>query len=189
MKLSGRSVLMSERLHLEPVQARDAADFYALWSSPTLAQVAGIDPVGSLEEVAAGLAQFERLRLMGMYWKWRLSLRSSGDFVGEIEAYPTRPQIQPWTEWGIGYSLMSNHWRQGYATEALNAVILAIFEHPDSQRIKADVGHANDASIQLLTKLGFQQEGSQKAKIWHSEQTHDMLLFGLTKSQWDVSRA
>lgn len=189
MKLAGRSVLMSERLHLEPVQAHDAADFYALWSSPSLAEVAGIDPVGSLDEVASGLVQFERLRLLGMYWKWRLSLRITGEFVGEIEAYPTRPQIQPWTEWGVGYSLMSAHWRKGYASEALQAVITAIFEHPDSKRIKADVGQTNEASIQLLTKLGFHREGHQQAKIWHSAQTHDMLLFGLTKSQWQASRA
>jgi [ribosomal protein S5]-alanine N-acetyltransferase len=189
MKLAGRSVLMSERLHLEPVQAHDAADFYALWSSPSLAEVAGIDPVGSVEEVASGLAQFERLRLLGMYWKWRLSLRGTGEFVGEIEAYPTRPQIHPWTEWGVGYSLMSTHWRKGYATEALQAVILAIFEHPDSKRIKADVGDANLASIRLLTKLGFQLEGRQLDKIWHSDQSHDMLLYGLTQSQWNPSRA
>ncbi len=187
MSLTGRSILSSERLQLEPVQATDAADFYALWSSPELAQVAGIDPVGSTDDVAAGLAQFERLRLLGMYWKWRLSRRDNQAFVGEIEVYPLRPQIQPWTEWGIGYSLMPHHWRQGLASEALVSVIEAVFMHPEAMRIKADVDASNVASIRLLQRLHFSQEGVQKDKIWHSNRSHDMLLFGLTRSTWQLN--
>ena len=184
MQLAGRSELRTERLLLIPVQPCDAQDFFNLWSSPSLAEVAGIDPVGSVDDVAAGLAQFERLRLLGMYWKWRLSLQSNGEFVGEIEAYPVRPQVQPWTEWGVGYSLNPSHWRKGYATEGLIAVIQAVFEHPDAMRIKADVGDVNQASIGLLTKLGFELEGIQIAKSWHSAKSHDMLLYGLTKAHW-----
>lgn len=184
MQLAGRSELRTERLLLLPVQPRDAQDFFNLWSSPSLAQVAGIDPVGSPDDVAAGLAQFERLRLLGMYWKWRLSLQSNGEFVGEIEAYPVRPQVQPWTEWGVGYSLVPSHWRKGFATEGLVAVIHAVFEHPDAMRIKADVGDDNQASRGLLNKLGFSLEGKQISKAWHSSQTHDMLLYGLTKANW-----
>ena len=85
-------------------------------------------------------------------------LLSNGEFVGEIEAYPVRPQVQPWTEWGVGYSLNPSHWRKGYATEGLIAVIQAVFEHPDAMRIKADVGDVNQASIGLLTKLGFEPQ-------------------------------
>ena len=188
VKLSGRSQLKTRRLNLVPVQPSDAEDFFKLWSSPALARVAGIDPVGSIDDVAAGLAQFERLRLLGMYWKWRLSLEMSGEFVGEIETYPVRPQIQPWTEWGIGYSLKPQHWRQGFATESLVAVISAVFEHPEAMRIKADVGNENQPSIQLLTKLGFYLEGKQLSKSWHSSQSHDMLLYGLTKSNWLLSK-
>ena len=39
----------------------------------------------------------------------------------------------------------------------------------------------------LLQRLNFSQEGVQKDKIWHSNRAHDMLLFSLTRNDWQLN--
>jgi RimJ/RimL family protein N-acetyltransferase len=66
----------------------------------------------------------------------------------------------------IGYILHPDHWRRGYAAEALTAVIARIFERHRLDAITADVDPRNTGSIRLLTKLGFVERG-RAARTWH----------------------
>lgn len=55
----------------------------------------------------------------------------------------------------IGFILHPDHWRQGFAREALGAVIDHVFAHFDTRSIVADVDPRNRASLALLDRLGF----------------------------------
>lgn len=55
----------------------------------------------------------------------------------------------------IGYILHPDHWRRGYASEALRAVTAAIFARHNVKALTADVDPRNRASLDLLLKLGF----------------------------------
>ncbi|WP_143522615.1 GNAT family N-acetyltransferase, partial [Pseudomonas sp. 2822-17] len=59
----------------------------------------------------------------------------------------------------IGYEIHPDFWRKGYTSEAVKEVISYGFEGLDLNRIGAVVFIENQASNQLLSKMGFQREG------------------------------
>ncbi|KAJ3160192.1 hypothetical protein HDU86_001028 [Geranomyces michiganensis] len=95
--------------------------------------------------------------------------RNSGQVIGKAGFY--RPPE-------VGFILRRSSWGKGYATEALNAIITAIWsgalgdircDHDDGQGVRAinfmiaDVDPRNDASLKVLTKLGFKEVGRRSA--------------------------
>ena len=65
----------------------------------------------------------------------------------------------------VGYILHPDHWGQGYATEALAAVIDRAFSVHRLPRLVADVDPRNAASLRVLAKLGFVESG-RKERTW-----------------------
>lgn len=65
----------------------------------------------------------------------------------------------------LGYKLLPEFHKQGYALEALAALISAIFAEDRIHRIEAFVLPDNRPSINLLTRLGFECEGTARSVI------------------------
>lgn len=59
----------------------------------------------------------------------------------------------------IAYDLGTRFWKRGYATEAVRALMEWGKESFELHRIEAKVDPRNSASIALLEKLGFSEEG------------------------------
>jgi RimJ/RimL family protein N-acetyltransferase len=55
----------------------------------------------------------------------------------------------------IGYRYCSDSWRNGYATEAAEAILTTIYKKTDIDEILACTHPENTASIRVLKKLGF----------------------------------
>ena len=55
----------------------------------------------------------------------------------------------------LHYLIDPDHWGQGYATEAVGAVLPAVLAHPGTRAVEAEVFDANPASARVLQKLGF----------------------------------
>ena len=53
--------------------------------------------------------------------------------------YPLKPQVRPWFEWYIGFTLNPEFWRNGFMYEALSKIIDYGFNNFEIHRIKADV--------------------------------------------------
>jgi RimJ/RimL family protein N-acetyltransferase len=84
----------------------------------------------------------------------QLAVESDGVVVGDLAVglFDSARQAT------IGYSIMSQHQRRGYATEAVGAVVDGLFA-AGLHRIVATADPANAASRGLLQKLGFRHEG------------------------------
>ena len=67
--------------------------------------------------------------------------------------------IRNGTEPEIGYWLGASFWRQGYATEAVRAVIDHAFEAHDHMALQSGARVSNPASRRVLEKCGFQWTG------------------------------
>ncbi len=86
----------------------------------------------------------------------------------------------------IGYILHPDHQGQGFAFEALTAVIAHVFATGPVDTLTADVDPENAASIRLLERLGFQQTGSAE-RTWNiGGDWKDSLYYGLTRDRWAV---
>jgi ribosomal-protein-alanine N-acetyltransferase len=88
----------------------------------------------------------------------------------------------------IGYELARAFWRQGIMTEALDAIINLGFREMGLNRIEAVVMPENSASIKLLEKLGFRNEGLLKEyENWGSKGFADLCMLSLLRKVWDRS--
>jgi ribosomal-protein-alanine N-acetyltransferase len=155
-----------------------------MWNSDGLAELSGIDAPTDVKFLLSGIEHFEQMNATGFYRKWSIFLKNTNRLIGECEAYPLRPQIAPWEEWGIGYTLEKKSWRQGLTLEALQSVLSHVFEQEGTLRIKADVGEWNTPSMKLLEKLGFHHEGLQQSKNKTQGQVQDMKLLAITREQY-----
>jgi [ribosomal protein S5]-alanine N-acetyltransferase len=85
----------------------------------------------------------------------------------------------------IGYSVLDAFQNRGYATEAVNGMVPAIFSHPRILRIMATTFPELKASIRVLEKTGFTCTGPTKAGAGLEEGT---LGFVLERRAWETLR-
>ena len=61
-----------------------------------------------------------------------------------------------WKRWEIGYILDPAHWGQGFATEAVGALLDEIWRRfPEADALTAETDPRNTASCRLLERHGF----------------------------------
>ena len=85
----------------------------------------------------------------------------------------------------LGYWLGEPHWGQGYATEAVRALIDAAHQTKEIPVITARALADNAASLKLLENVGFKRMGS----MTHTEgpnQGQDLILFELEQPRWTL---
>lgn len=110
--------------------------------------------------------------------RWGIRLKQDDSFVGTCGFYG----IHPWHMRGsIGYELARPFWRLGIMSEALTALLALGFEEMSLHRIDAVVDPKNVASIHLLEKLGFCNEGLlRKYENWSGDKGFvDLNMFAL----------
>ena len=85
----------------------------------------------------------------------------------------------------IGYAISEEeNKRKGYMKEAIKAVINYGFEHMKLNRIEAFIGPANEASIKLVTGLGFTREGLLRGHYCKNGGIQDSAVYGLLREEY-----
>ena len=79
----------------------------------------------------------------------------------------------------IGYKMDAEYRNMGYMTEALHFLVSFIFTELKLHRIEAYVNPDNVASIHLLKKLEFTEEGIAHGSAWIQGVWQDHLRFAL----------
>lgn len=83
----------------------------------------------------------------------------------------------------IGYWLAKPCWGQGIMTAAIRRLCSFGFDHYRLQRIHARVFATNPASARVLTKAGFELEGTLRNHFFRDGQPVHVLIFGLLKEE------
>lgn len=87
----------------------------------------------------------------------------------------------------IGYELDPAYWGEGIATQALSMVIQTCFKQDfpiKLNRITATTHIVNPASIAVLKKLGFEEEGVLREYGYWKGKYHTVRLFSLLRGDW-----
>lgn len=84
----------------------------------------------------------------------------------------------------LGYWLGVEYWRQGFATEAVRAVLAHGFERLDLNRIYAPHFSGNDASGRVLRKVGMTYEGRMREHYQRFGRSVDLELYGMLKREF-----
>jgi len=83
----------------------------------------------------------------------------------------------------LGYWIGSQFARQGYMTGALRALLPFVFRTLGLHRIEAACLTDNDASKNLLARVGFREEGLARRYLLINGEWADHLLFALLKEE------
>lgn len=85
----------------------------------------------------------------------------------------------------VGISIGKAWQGKGYGTDAMKTLIDFIFQYIAVQKIKLQVFSFNQAAIRSYEKCGFTKEGTLRQEIFRFGTFHDILLFGLLRSEWE----
>ncbi len=148
--------LLSDRLHLRPLEHSDAAALYPALSSAETMRYWSSAPKSSVAEVAE-------------YIKWNVD--GAGVQCFAITLRDTTGQALGWValidkskdEAEIGFILCPDARGQGFGREAAQRVLTHGFETRGLRRIAGDVDPDNQPSIRCLEALGMKREGHLRA--------------------------
>ena len=84
----------------------------------------------------------------------------------------------------LGYVIGRSHWRQGFASEAVRAVVAHLFSTQGLRRVEAEVNPENAASCALLEALGFTLEGHLRDRYEAKGKIYGVNVYGLLASEW-----
>jgi len=141
-------IITTERLTLRPARASDLEAMHDILSSAHAMAFWSTLPHEKIEET--------RLWLEGM-----MATRND-DFIVETKAGQVIGKVGFWADPEIGYILHPDAQGQGYAHEAVSAVIDRAFKDRGLNEATADVDPNNTRSRRLLERLGFVIVGSAK---------------------------
>jgi ribosomal-protein-alanine N-acetyltransferase len=174
--------LDTPRLMLRQMQPADAEAVRRLFGDPAVTRYYDLDTLTDVQQALALIQrQNERFeRREGLRWGLTLKQGRRRDQVIGTCGYRFVPAS---AQGELGYDLARPHWRQGLMTEALRAVIRFGFQELRLNRIQALVMLGNKASVGLLDKLGFKEEGVLREYVYFKSAFHDLRCFSLLRRE------
>lgn len=89
----------------------------------------------------------------------------------------------------IGYWLARPYWNRGIMTEAVGRFVDYAFAELEVVRLTAEVFAGNEASVRVLEKVGFTQEGRLRHRRKKDGNLADVLYFGLLRADLNTPPA
>jgi ribosomal-protein-alanine N-acetyltransferase len=180
--MSTTQQLRTKRLHLRRIVSTDAALLWTIWRDQELIQYTyhryTPELVDSEERVRQILTWYgSRPESQGPF----LAFTTEGDFVGICGLDSKSAELQ---EYDVYYLIVREQQGKGYATEVTRALIDLGFEELAAERIMAEVVDVNEASSQVLTKVGMLLEGRMRRKFYRGKAFHDLLIYAILRSDW-----
>ena len=181
MDLGLQPSLETARLLLRPFAPEDAPAVERLVSNVEIARGAARIPHPYPEGGAeAWIAPQAEAWQKGEAAVFAICRKESGGVVGAVGLHPEAVHARA----ELGYWIGRPYWRQGYATEAVRAVVAFGCDTLGLHRIFAGVFSPKAASAAVLTKCGFRHEGRQGGHAVHFGERLDFDLYGLLRAEW-----
>lgn len=177
--------LSTARLRLREITEADAPALLALHGDADLMRWFGVDPLPDLAAAQALVRTFAGWRVAANPGvRWGLERHDQPGLIGSLGLFAWN---RNWRKCTLGYELARAAQGQGLMHEALRAAVAWGFAQMALNRIEAQVHPDNLASIRSVQRLGFVPEGRLRQLGFWGGQYHDMLQFGLLRSDWDAS--
>ena len=146
-------IIETDRLRLTAFGERHFEAYASMLADPGSTKFVGdgepLDRMNAWRSMAMLLGHWA-LRGCGM---WAVELRHSGEFVGRVGLhYP-----EGWPDLELGWMLVPEHRRKGYATEAARTALDFAFEQLHAPRAISLIRAENSASERVARRLGGRQ--------------------------------
>lgn len=178
--------LVTDRLILRPLKISDAESIRENIDNLKVSQWLLVVPYPySLEDAKSWIKNNQE--------KWRkkeiedysfgMELKAEKRIIGGIGLHKVN-RVQGTGE--VGYWIGEKYWRNGYGSEALQAVLDLAFDKLNLRRLEAGVFDGNPSSGKLLEKYGFEREGMRReGRICKADgKLKDEIIYGLLRKEY-----
>lgn len=173
--------LETARLALRPLEPADADAVFAMRSDPVV-QRYGSHPAWTERQAAVDyVARNIEATAAGTHAQFAIVRRADATVVGTVTLFDLDQQCR---RAQVGYVLPVAQWGNGYATEAVTALLHWGFEQLALNRVEADIDPRNVASARVLERLGFTREGHLRERWIVDGEISDSLIYGLLARDW-----
>lgn len=175
-------IIETERLIFRKMVIDDADDILKIYGDPKVAEYDWFEPFETTEMALKLISHVSKEFEEGEEITWGVVRREDEAFIGycclgDFEEDARRSEI--------GYGLRSDEWNKGYGTEVVKALAKFGFEEMNLNRIEAFITPGNDASIRILKKVGFIQEGIVRERDLIKGKLEDGVILAMIRSDYD----
>jgi RimJ/RimL family protein N-acetyltransferase len=173
-----------EKVRLRPLRIDDAEQsFVASLDSPSRQVLQlGVELPTSAEDLRSSLS------------KWSCCREADGAIIFTIENHEGDPvggiSLHSGDEkngvFSFGVVIDRPHRGKGYAEDAVRILLRYGFWERRYQKCDSACVHTNEAAAALHRKLGFVEEGRRRRRWFFNGESHDAILFGLTREEFDT---
>jgi ribosomal-protein-alanine N-acetyltransferase len=172
--------LETKRLVLREMRRADAEAIFAIYGDAEVMRYRDVLAFTRLEEAQHFLEQTLALCHQGEEMHWGITFKGEEQLVGCCGySWHLGPPFGV-----LGYDLARRYWKQGIMTEAVQALLRFGFEVRNLHRVEARVRLGNEASMRLLQRLGFREEGWLRECLFLNNHFFDVKIFSLLQSEY-----
>ena len=173
-------VLSTGDLVLRPIEDKDTAALFRLFSDDAVTKFMDIDSFSNISE-ATHIIQFFRQSLeKGEGMRWAITITGRDELVGTCGFHRIN---KTHFKAEIGYDLQPAYWGKGIMKEAVSGMLLYGYEELQLNRIEAFVDPENKASSKLLSRLNFRYEGFLRDAFFEKGRFVDAELYSLLRRE------
>ncbi len=116
--------------------------------------------------------------------RYGIERRKEQDLVGTVGHYRAHPVLEYVDVW---YLLGEPSARgRGIGRESVGLLVDHLFRTTAVERVGATCDVENVASFRLAEGLGLRQEGTLRSALYHHGRWHDVLVYGITRAEWEA---
>ncbi|WP_406711888.1 GNAT family protein [Trueperella pyogenes] len=171
--------LTTQRLKLRAYTPEDAIALQRFYSQPEVARFLLDEPWSQEDATAKVKERLPKTDLDGPTNALALVIDVEGQTIGDVALWFTDAENRVAE---IGWVLDPAYGGQGYATEAVAAVLSLAFDHYNCRRVVAQMDARNNASAKLAERLGMVKEAHHRQDWFSKGEWTDTLIYAMLTS-------
>jgi len=181
----GTQTIETQRLILRRFQVTDLISIFKNWlSDPEVQNNYGEIACNNIEEAEQLVKKWIFLYQNREFYKWTIILKETEESIGQIAFYLVDSKNQ---RADIEYCIGQSYWSNGYATEALKAVIDYAFKRICLNRVQALHRSKNPLSGKVMQKAGMKYEGTLRQYLIHKNEFDDCIMYAIIRQEWEYN--
>lgn len=151
----------TERLILRPLEKEDAERLFLLDRDPVVMKYVGVPPVTKIADSAHVIQLIQQQYKDNGIGRFGVIEKQSNLLIGWSGLKLNHEKVnQHQGFYEVGYRFLPDFWGKGYATESVERSLELAFDEMKLEVVYAYVHSENLASLQVLKKTGFVENGT-----------------------------
>ncbi len=168
----------TKRLVLREITKDDVNEIFEIFSDEKVAKYDWFEPINDIDRALKFISHYKEEFDDEEEITWGIAFKQNNKLIGicnlgDFDHDARRAEI--------GYDIMQSEWNKGYASEAIKAITEYGFNSLNLNRIEAFITPGNNASVMVLKKTGYIQEGIVRERDLIKGKLEDGIIMAMLK--------